>query len=402
MYEISLVPDVKSQLLEKQKLRNLIIFICIIVAGACVAVILIMLSITGGQALKIGDQERDISCRAEGTVPQGDSGNCNDKGVAVMNFKNVNELLTIQKQMKNISVLNKNKIKFSRVFGLLDVILPDGSSNGDIVKINELNANVEESTLSFDAVGEAENKIGFHVLSTFKTSLEKTYFDYGRYMRFDSESGEYVEIPSYCIKEKTVKGYTYGEYHKGAPGCEAPMVKKTEQEKTSEDTTKEEEPSSDEENATSEETKKTDENEEVIITIRRTYDNSEDKEEYKQGNDKKKELPKDQSGYYFESACFVYDTDTGLFNEEETLKACPVLAEDGLSVGSPSYGRGAEDQMVLSFSANVIVNPEVFKANNKYMQIIGPSKQNVTESYVQIRDMFTEKMREMEDGGEEK
>ena len=58
--------------------------------------------------------------------------------------------------------------------------------------------------------------------------------------------------------------------------------------------------------------------------------------------------------------------------------------------------------MVLSFSANVIVNPEVFKANNKYMQIIGPSKQNVTESYVQIRDMFTEKMREMEDGGEEK
>ena len=396
MYEISLVPDVKSQLLEKQKLRNLIIFICILVAGACVAVILVMLSITGAQALTIGGQERELSCRADGTLPQGETGNCNDYGVPVMTFKNVNELLTIQDQMKNIGVLNSNKIKFSRVFGLLDVILPDGSSNGDTVKINELNADVAQSTLSFDAVGDPKvNKIGYHVLETFRKGLEKTYYDYGNYMRFDSESGSFVEIPSFCIKEKTEKGYTYAEYHRGAPGCEAPMVEsanqKTEEEPTSEGT--------EEENT---EEKKTETVKKEVITIRRTYDNSEDREKYKQGNDTKGERPSDQEGlYYFESACLVYDEDTNLFNEEETLKACPVLAEDGLSINSSSYGRGAEDQMVLSFSANVILNPEVFKANNKFMQIIGPSRQNVTDSYVEIRDMFTDKARDLGSGGEE-
>ena len=107
-------------------------------------------------------------------------------------------------------------------------------------------------------------------------------------------------------------------------------------------------------------------------------------------------------GYYFESACLKYNEDTNLFDEEETLKACPVLAEGGLAVNSSSYGRGAEDQMVLSFSANVTLNPEVFKSKNKFMQIVGPSRQNVTDSYVQIRDMFTEKARELENGGENK
>ena len=276
MYEISLVPDVKSELLQKQKLRNFIIFVCIIVACVCVGVILIMLSITGGQAFTIGTQEKEIGCRTNGVNPNNKKDSCSDYGVPVMTFKNVNELLTIQDQMKNLGALNNNKIKFSRVFGLLDVILPDGTSNGDIVRINELTSDVSQNILSFDAVGEAKNKIGYHALETFRKGTERTYFDYGSYMRPDGEGG-YVEIPSFCIKEYIEKGYTYAKYTKGAPGCEAPMVSSGSK---SSGKKEDDEQSSELEGSDNIDDSQKDIEEETII-IRRTYDNSSDKEKYK-------------------------------------------------------------------------------------------------------------------------
>jgi len=391
MYEISLVPDVKSQLIEKQKMRNLIVLICFVVIGACVAVILLIMSLVGGQSLALTIQEKEISCRADGTVPKGGTGSCGSEyGKPILTYENVNELLTIQNQMKSISALNGNKVKFSRVFGLLDVILPDGSSNGDRVEISELNANVEQNVLSFDAVGYAENNIGYHALETFKKGLAKTYFDYGNYMRFDSDTGEYVIIPSFCIKERTVKGYTYGDYSKGAPGCEAPMVESSSSDSEDEESADDEETSDDEEENSSKKNNSKKENKVEVITIRRTYDSSEDREQYKAGNDSKGERDSDSSShYYFESACLKYDAD-GQFDEESTLEACPVLGESGVSTPNSSYGRGSNDEMVLSFSASVNVNSAIFKSANKFMQIIGPSRQNVTDSYVQIRNMFGE------------
>lgn len=47
MYEISLVPDVKAELLRKQRLRNLFVLICVGVAIACGAVVMILLSVMG-------------------------------------------------------------------------------------------------------------------------------------------------------------------------------------------------------------------------------------------------------------------------------------------------------------------------------------------------------------------
>ncbi len=392
MYEISLVPDVKAELLQKQKMRNLIIFICIIVACVCVGIILIMLSIMGAQSLSIKGQENEIACRADGIPSKGDK--CNNFGQPVMTFKNVNELLTIQDQMNSIGTLNSNRVKFSRVFGILDVILPDGRANGDVVSINELSADISKNMISFDAIGESkEINIGFHVLETFRKGVNRTYFDYGNYMRKNSD-GEYEVIPSFCIKEYTEKGYTYGKYMKGEPGCEAPMVVSD----TTEVPSDEEGNQSSDEDAEEEDSKEEKKKEETevkkeVIVIRRTYDSSEDLENYKNGNDSKKkegDTKESVTGYYFQSECFKYKED-GSFDENETLATCPLLTDNGLSVGQPSYGRGKDDKMVLSFSANLSLDPRVFKSGSKHMQIFGPSRQNVTDSYVEVRDMFTAK-----------
>ena len=47
--------------------------------------------------------------------------------------------------------------------------------------------------------------------------------------------------------------------------------------------------------------------------------------------------------------------------------------------------------MILNFSARMIVDSRVFLSKHKHMQIIGPDRQNVTDSYVQIRNMFGQK-----------
>ena len=121
MYEISLVPDVKTELIKKLKLRNLVFLICVIVAASCGGVFAILFSITGGQGLSLAAQDKEMACRSEG-VYDGKDCNMSDYGgkTAILKFKNESELLTIQDQMKNLSVLNSNKIKFSRVFNILN------------------------------------------------------------------------------------------------------------------------------------------------------------------------------------------------------------------------------------------------------------------------------------------
>lgn len=380
MYEISLVPDVKAELLRKLRIRNLVIFICIIVAAACAGVILLLLSITGGQGIALNAKDKEIACRSDGVV-KGGTCNTKDYGTAVMNFRNAEELLTIQNQMNSLSVLNDNKLKFSRVFGILDVILPTGENE---VKISQLSTDINNNVLYFDAVASASNNIGYRALEAFKKNAKLAYFDYGNYMRYDKESGDYVEIPSFCIDEETdANGVVFGIYHKGKAGCEAPMVEEKETD---------EEESSDEKSTKKKTSDKTEtekvkaENEVTDIIIRRTYNDRSDMEKYRNGKDSYGDST--TKGYYFESECLQY-SDSGKFDEKATLEQCPLLSEDP-NIGDSSYGRNSEDKMVLSFSSTLTITRDVFLARNKHVHVIGPTRQNVTDSYIQVRDMFTE------------
>jgi hypothetical protein len=42
------------------------------------------------------------------------------------------------------------------------------------------------------------------------------------------------------------------------------------------------------------------------------------------------------------------------------------------------------------------MNSQVFLSSNKHIRVIGPTRQNVTDSYIQIRDMFDEAPEEIE------
>ncbi|MBR3164242.1 hypothetical protein IKF15_02985 [Candidatus Saccharibacteria bacterium] len=397
MFEISLVPDVKSELLKKQKLRNLIIFICVVVAAACGGLLATLGLIVGAQKLTIANNKTEITCRSEGA--SGDvKCDSNKFGIAIAKYDSVEDLLTIQDQMSKLNSINEKRKAIWRVFGLLDVMLPDGPD--DTVKITELTTDLTgESTISFEANASSSNNIGFRAVDAFIKNAGKSYYDHGAYKRVDGES--FVDIPSMCIvREVVIDDKIYGLYAKGAPGCEAPYFK---EEKSS--TEKEE---GEEEEVTFGEDENELENVEWIA-IKRTYVNEKDREctmreggkECEVFNSEGVDFGSDEitlkKGYYFESECLKYD-ENGELDEEETKNACPMLRpESEIETGEATYGKDEDTgARVVNFSATVPVNPEIFLASNKHLQIKGPTRQNATDSYVQIRDMFTQKAEKIE------
>ena len=283
MYEISLVPDVKAELLRKQRLRNLFVLICVGVAIACGAVVMILLSVMGGQTVSMNNQKKEIGCRydmkMDGKTMK--SSDCkSNMGTPVMYFNNRQTLLTIQDQLKSLDTLNNSMIKFSRIFGLLDVLLLD-EEKGSKIEVSELAVDFSSMTLSFDAVGydKSSANIGYKPLEAFKKNAERMRYDYGEYMRRGDDENDEV-IPYFCISEETINGLVYGVYSKGAPGCEAPMVEPTEEDKDAGDDEGSDEKSDEEASA------EPVENEIEKIYIRRTYKDRDDYESVREGKDK--------------------------------------------------------------------------------------------------------------------
>ena len=110
MFELSLVPEVKAKLLHQERLRNFVIFVCILVAIGCGAVILILVGIVGGQKLALDGVDHEIACRIDDSNEKG----CKFSDTSIMQTANLNAMLSIQNELNNIGVLNENKTKPSR------------------------------------------------------------------------------------------------------------------------------------------------------------------------------------------------------------------------------------------------------------------------------------------------
>ena len=393
MFELSLVPEVKAKLLRQEKLRNFIIFVCIMVAIGCGVIVAILLGIVGGQKIALDNLDHEVACRIDSSKEK----NCGSFGTSVMQTANLNAMLSIQNELNNIGVLNENKTKPSRflpsnesliaepakspeVFSFLEVVLP--SDNEYSFKTSEMSIDFAESVLNYDVVAKAKNsKAQATAYANFVSSVNGSYYDYGDYYGQDKD-GNSFKIPTYCITgERIIEGYVYGEYHRYSPGCEALMVIDT--------TNKDEDYLKEVSNAKNPET----------VLIRRTYKDSEDLESYKKGGarsssaDVANEAP---TGFYFESNCITYGDD-GAFDEDATLEKCPIATE---KVEGTDKSEGyVDDQRVFSFSVAMNFTPEIFSQSSHNVLFYSPSRRNVSDSYRAIEDFFTASLDNSNDEG---
>lgn len=389
--EINLVPDIKEEMIKALKLRNFIFFVCIIVASVSVGVILLFATIAGGQQAIADGNKTKIETMSKKLKSYGD----------------LTDFLTIRDQLTNLSSISRNKKLLSRSFGILTALLPKGA---DVIKISELNIDLTgtQPTITFDAQANAGEPpyIDYNVLDSFKKSMQYMRYDYGNYVDKNGNT-----IPAYCIIESGNDGATFSDAERGnyaywlitGEGCN-PSYEPLEV-TNSEDEDDEEAAKADEALSEAEVYRRTEGyttetyDDQTVVKIWRTPQFSDWYKTEEVEGEPYMNLSGAISGVeHFESECIRYsgveNPNTSAVSWSSTNESCYLVPDgsDGIRITDSSNGRDSSDELVLRFSATITLTPEVYKFSNHHVLSFGPSgRYNVTDSYVQIQDMFTQR-----------
>lgn len=368
--EINLVPDIKAEMIKTLKLRNLIFFICIIVATASVSLTVVFGLIAGGQRAAIDGKKDTLSLLSN----------------KLNSYSDLKDYLTIKDQLGNLSTLTSNQKVLSRTFNILSAILPQGA---DTITISELQVDLssDEPTFAIDAQADAgkEPYIDYNVLDSFKKSMQYMRYDYGRYVDKDGNT-----IPAYCMTETNPDGTILQDAEKGiyaywainAEGCN-PATDNTESAYTLEDYQGQQ-----------------------VVRIWRTPQFSDWYHATTDDGQPLMSLDGSISGIeHFESNCITYLGNTLLDSSnpkwEETNDQCLLVpsGNEGITIMDSSNGRDERNRLVLRFSAAISLSPDVFGFANTHMLVLAPSgRLNVTDSYVQIQTMFGKRATDCKEG----
>ena len=387
--EINLVPDVKNEMIKTLKLRNLIFFICIVVVAGSLGAILIFGSIAGGQQAIVDSKNNTI----------------NNLTTKIKSYNDLTDFLTIKDQLGNIAEISNNKKVFSRIFNIIAAIIPTG---GDKIEISRLSIDfsTNPTTMALEAQADALTPpyIDYNVLDSFKKSMPYLRYDYGEYV--DKEG---AEIPAYCMIESAADGSSFYDQDKGryaywlitGEGCNPTYEATLEYDDDGESNYNEASATLGYETENYEG--------QTVVKIWRTP----------QFADWYSEDPLEGAPYmdlngtienvaHFKSECITYAGVTGYQNTGDpsetvyktvgditwtgTNSSCNLIdtsENEGIVISNSSNGRNSNNQLVLRFTANITLNPEIFSFNNKHVIAVGPANRfNVTDSYVQIQSIF--------------
>lgn len=363
MFEINLVPDVKAEMIKAQKKRNLVFFISVAVSAVAAGLVLILLSVKIGQDVKIGSQDKQLE-QMSSTLEK---------------YDGLEELLTVQKQLSDLETIANNKTVLSRVFTVLYSILPSGE---DTISISSLDINLGTSEISFDGqanAGASTDGIDYRVLESFTKSITLMKYDYGRYVDKNNN-----EIPTMCIFEADASGNAfrdqdgnlYAIWAKNVKGCD-PSLEESEGE--------EDEVVSEAQIQNVNLSAGCDGKD--LVCIYRTPQYS---DWYRKGY--MTTSGEISNVEHFASRCIEYSgVETGNNVVWNSTNSCD-MAPEGIEVSNSSNGKETGGELVLRFSAVLHMNPEVFSFANKHMITIAPTgRQNVTDSFIQVGDMFSER-----------
>lgn len=387
--EINLVPDIKEEMIKALKLRNFIFFICIIVATASVGVILLFATIAGGQQ----------------AIADGNKAKIETMSKKLKSYSDLSDFLTIRDQLTNLSTISKNKKLLSRTFGVLTALLPKGN---DKILISSLSVDLsnDQPMITFDAQANAFDPpfIDYNVLDSFKKSMQYMRYDYGNYV--DKEGNR---IPAYCMIESGNDGATFIDAEKGyyaywlitGEGCNPSYQSQvsTNNEKSEEYSNNNDALSDDEIDFRMSEYAVETFDGQNVVKIWRTPQFSEWYRDEPVEGEPYMNLDGVISGVaHFESECIRYsgveNVNTSVVTWSSSNEGCYLVPDgsDGIRITDSSNGRDSSEDLVLRFSATITLTPEVYKFNNHHMLSLGPTgRYNVTDSYVQISDMFTQK-----------
>jgi len=155
MIEINLVPDVKQELIKARSVRAAVVSISIIASIAALAVVAILsIYVFGVQTLRNSVADDSI-----------------EKGSAQLaSVEDLSKILTIQNQLTKINALNDAKPIDSRIFTMLQAVIPPAPNQ---VQISTATVDAETDTITLE--GQA---LTYPAVEAFKKTIGAAYVRY--------------------------------------------------------------------------------------------------------------------------------------------------------------------------------------------------------------------------------
>ncbi len=156
MIEINLVPDVKQELINAQRIRTNVISLSIVVGVIAIAVVVVLaVWVVGVQAARGALSDAAIK----------------DESQKLAKVQDISNTLTIQNQLSKLSAMHDTKNIDSRVFDVLTTINPPAPYTVAIT-------NLSLDSLSKTVKVEAQASGGYAALEVFKKTINATTFEF--------------------------------------------------------------------------------------------------------------------------------------------------------------------------------------------------------------------------------
>ncbi len=183
MIEISLVPDIKRELLVAEKMRNQVSLISIIIGASSLAILLsVIMYVFIFQVNQLDSLDKEGSSLIS----------------SIKNRENVDQILTIQRQTVAVNEVHKKKLITSRLIAIINSILVPYQDGNSII-INNVNFNPHERKIIIEGY---TNK-GHVEIEKFKKSIARTKVQYWKDKVKDGQSYDQNDPETILTEENT-------------------------------------------------------------------------------------------------------------------------------------------------------------------------------------------------------
>lgn len=185
MIEINLVPDVKQELINAQRVRTTVISLSILVGIAAIAVVILLAVWVFGVQAARGALSDDAIKKESQKLSQ---------------VADISNTLTIQNQLSKLTQMHTTKSVDSRIFDVLATINPPAPND---IKVSNLSLDSSTKTIKIEAYAPG----GWPALEVFKKTISATTFEF-------TKNGQKQTIPLASLMSESDR--SYGEDASGA------------------------------------------------------------------------------------------------------------------------------------------------------------------------------------------
>lgn len=141
MIQLNLLPDVKLQYVRAQRSRRLVLTIAFLAAAASLALLILLLGVSGLQKKHLSDLRRDIASETN----------------KLQDEPQINKILTVQNQLESLTTLHDGKPAASRLFDYLNQLTPAQ------VNITSFNIDFAQQTATITGTGDTLSSINKYI-----------------------------------------------------------------------------------------------------------------------------------------------------------------------------------------------------------------------------------------------